>query len=115
MRPCGFTSAGSSYYKMWVGLNGFNPRNDLVLGGVRIGMGCMNLVTTISRSMRVPVTLILQLYKALCMYVLDCNYSVYMCIPVSLRASSTILKKVHVSISAPFSTSALISGIFLGM
>jgi len=27
-----------------MGLNGFDPRNDLVLGGVRIGMGCMNLV-----------------------------------------------------------------------
>ena len=39
MRPCGFASAGSSYYKMWVGLNLFDPRNDLVLGGVRIGMG----------------------------------------------------------------------------
>ena len=36
--PCGFTSAGSSYYKMWTGLNGFDPRNDLVLGYVRIGM-----------------------------------------------------------------------------
>jgi len=33
---------------MWAGLNGFDPRNDLVLG-VRIGMGCMNLVTAISR------------------------------------------------------------------
>ena len=38
--PCGFTSAGSSYYKMWAGLDGFDPRNDLALGGVRIGMGC---------------------------------------------------------------------------
>jgi len=35
----------------------FNPRNDLVLGSVRIGMGCMNVVTVISRYMRVPVTL----------------------------------------------------------
>ena len=34
MCPCGF---GSSYYKMWAGLNGFDPRNDLVLGSVRIG------------------------------------------------------------------------------
>ena len=24
--PCGLASAGSSYYKMWVGLNGFNQR-----------------------------------------------------------------------------------------
>jgi len=44
MRPCGF-AAGSSYYKMWAGLNGFDPRNDLVLNSVKIGMGCMNLVT----------------------------------------------------------------------
>ena len=28
-----------------------------VLGGVRIGIGCMNLVTVISRYTRVPVTL----------------------------------------------------------
>jgi len=49
--------SGSLYYKMWVGLNGFDPRNDLVLSGVRIGMGCMNLVTAISRSTWVPVTL----------------------------------------------------------
>ena len=40
-------------YKMWVGLNGFDPRNDLVLSGVRIGTGCMNRVTAISRSTRV--------------------------------------------------------------
>jgi len=36
--PCGFTSVGSSYYKMWTGLNGFDPRKDLVLGYVRIAM-----------------------------------------------------------------------------
>ena len=42
------------------GLNGFDPRNDLVLGRVRIGMGCMNLVTVISRYTRVPVTLSLK-------------------------------------------------------
>ena len=48
-------SAGSSYYKMWVGLNGFNPRNDSVLGSVRIGMDCMNLV--ILRYTQVPLTL----------------------------------------------------------
>ena len=48
MRPCGFASAGSSYYKMWAGLNGFDPRNDFVLNSVRIGMGYMNLVTAIS-------------------------------------------------------------------
>ena len=49
-----FASAGSSYYKMWAGLNGFDPRNDLVLGGIRVGMG---LVTAISGYTRVPVTL----------------------------------------------------------
>ena len=27
--PCGFASVGSSYYKMWVGLNGFDPRKHL--------------------------------------------------------------------------------------
>ena len=48
MCPCGFASAESSYYKMWVGLNGFGLRNNLVLNSVRIGMGCMNLVTAIS-------------------------------------------------------------------
>ena len=42
---------------MWAGLNGFDPRTDYVLGGVRIGMDCMNLVTVISRYTRVPVTL----------------------------------------------------------
>jgi len=57
MHPCGFASAGSLYYKMWAGLNGFDTRNNLVLNGVRIGMGCMNLVTTISRSTHVPITL----------------------------------------------------------
>jgi len=35
---CGFAAAGSSCYKMWMGLNGFDPRTDFVLGGVRIGM-----------------------------------------------------------------------------
>jgi len=55
--PCGFTSAGSSYYKMWAGLNGFDPRTDLEFGGVRIGMDCMNLVTVISRYTRVPIIL----------------------------------------------------------
>ena len=52
--PCGFTSVGSLYCKMWVGLNGFDPRNNLVLSGVRIGMGCMNLVIVISRYTWVP-------------------------------------------------------------
>ena len=56
-RPCSFASPGSLHYKMWAGLNGYDPRTDLVLGGVRIGMGCMNLVTVISRYTRVPVTL----------------------------------------------------------
>ena len=56
MRPCTccFASAGSSYCKMWAGLNGFDHRNDLVLGGVRIGIGCINLGTAISKSTRVP-------------------------------------------------------------
>ena len=56
-RPCGFAAAGSSCYKMWAGLNGFDPRTDFVLGGVRIGMDCMNLVTVISEYTWVPVTL----------------------------------------------------------
>ena len=34
------------------------PKTDFVLGGVRIGMGCMNLVTVISGYTWVPVTLI---------------------------------------------------------
>jgi len=64
MRPCGFASAGRSYYKRWAGLNGFDPSNDLILSGVRIGMGCMNLVSAISRSMwsmwvYIPITLTL--------------------------------------------------------
>jgi len=57
MRPWGFAFAWSSYYKMWAGLNGFDPRNNLALDSVRIGMGCMNLVTVISRYTWVPVTL----------------------------------------------------------
>ena len=61
MRPCDFASAGSSYYKMWASLNGFDPRNDLVLGSVRIGMGCMNPVTVISRY-NTQVTLRMQLF-----------------------------------------------------
>jgi len=40
--------------KFWAGLNGLDPRNDLVLSGIRIGMGCMNLVAVISQ---VPITL----------------------------------------------------------
>ena len=40
--------------RITTGLNG----NDLVLGCIRIGMACMNLVTAISMSMWVPVTLI---------------------------------------------------------
>jgi len=40
--------------------NGFDRRNDLVLGSVRIGMGCMNVVTVISilRYTQVPITLV---------------------------------------------------------
>jgi len=33
------------------------PEPTFVLGGVKIDMGCMNLVTVISRYTRVPVTL----------------------------------------------------------
>ena len=55
--PCGFAAAGSSCYKMWAGLNGFDPGTNFVLGGVRVGMDYMNLVTVISEYMRVPVTL----------------------------------------------------------
>ena len=43
MHPCCFAFAGSLYYKMWAGLNGFDPRNNLAFGGVRMGMGCMML------------------------------------------------------------------------
>jgi len=32
----------------------FDPRTTFVLGGVRIGIGCMNLVAAISRYTRVP-------------------------------------------------------------
>jgi len=39
------------------GSDGFNPRTDFVLGGVRIGMDCMNLVTVISGYTWVSVTL----------------------------------------------------------
>ena len=52
MRPC-----NSSYYKMWAGFKRFDPRNNLVLGGVRVGTGCMNLFTAISKYTRVPLTL----------------------------------------------------------
>ena len=38
---------------MWAVLNRFNPRNDLVLSGIGIGMDCMNLITSY---MQVPVT-----------------------------------------------------------
>jgi len=41
-------------YKIWVGLNGFDPRTDFVLGSVRIGMSFMHLVTVISTYTRVP-------------------------------------------------------------
>jgi len=50
-------AAGSSYYKMCAGLNGFDPRTAFVFGGVRIGIGCMSLVAVISRYTRVPVNL----------------------------------------------------------
>ena len=59
MHPCGFasSSAGSSHYKMWAGLNGFDPRNNIVLSNVRMCMDSMNLVTVISRYSQVFVTL----------------------------------------------------------
>ena len=43
---------------MWAGLNRFEPGTDFELDNVRIGMGCMNLVT-VSHDIRmqVPVTL----------------------------------------------------------
>ena len=65
-RPCGFVSEGSLYHNMWAGMNWFNPRNDLVLGGTRIGMGCMNLVTIVSRYTQVPVTLMSLLNLCAC-------------------------------------------------
>ena len=37
------------------------PEPTFVLGGVRIDMGCINLVAVISRYTQVPVTLILQI------------------------------------------------------
>jgi len=37
---------------------GLIPEPTFVLGGLRIDMSCMNLVTVISRYTRVPVTLI---------------------------------------------------------
>ena len=51
---------------MWAGLNAFDARTDFVLGGVRIGMDCMNLVTVISRYTQVPVTLNLQSISSAC-------------------------------------------------
>ena len=36
------------------------PRTDFVLCGVKVDMGCMNLVTVISSYTRGPVTLIVQ-------------------------------------------------------
>jgi len=42
---------------MWTDLNRFHPRNNLVLGGISIGMGYMNLVTAISRYTWVHIAL----------------------------------------------------------
>ena len=42
---------------IWAGLNRFEPSTDFKLDNVRIGMGCMNLVTVITWHMWVPVTL----------------------------------------------------------
>jgi len=44
------------------------PEPTFVLGGVRIGMGCMNLVTVISRYTRVPVTLSNDAKHARCLH-----------------------------------------------
>ena len=49
---CEYDSAGKMYYKMWAGLNTFDP---LVLSGVKISMDCMNLVIVTSRYTRVSV------------------------------------------------------------
>ena len=56
--PCGHASVCRRFdSKVWERLNRFDPRNNFVLGSVRISMGCMNLVTVISRYMWVPITL----------------------------------------------------------
>ena len=52
MRPRDFAFAGSSYYKMWAGLNGFDPGNNLALDGVRIAMGCINLAYLLFQGIR---------------------------------------------------------------
>ena len=41
----------------------FDPRNDLVLGSVWIGMSCMNVVSVILRYTWVPVTLSTSIQK----------------------------------------------------
>ena len=43
--PCSHAIAGSLFMYMWAGLNRFEPSTDLELDSVRIGMGCMSLVT----------------------------------------------------------------------
>ena len=40
------TSAGSLSFKKWASLNRFESSTNFVLGGVRIGMACMNKVTS---------------------------------------------------------------------
>ena len=47
----------SLYHKMWAGLNGFDPRNDLVLGSVRIVRQYSN-ITSIHLSLESPVALL---------------------------------------------------------
>ena len=76
-RSCSFASPGSLHYKMCAFLNGYDPRTDLVLGGVRIGMGCMNLVTVISRYTRVPVTLIRDKYLFCCVSIKNTRRCLY--------------------------------------
>ena len=49
VHACGHISTGGSHYKMWAGLNRFDPPNYFALGGAEIGMGCTNVVTVISR------------------------------------------------------------------
>ena len=52
--PCGRGQGLRGSGKFVLRLNGFDPRTDFC---VRIDMGCMNLITVISRHTRVPVTL----------------------------------------------------------
>ena len=48
--PCSHASVHVRhlYFKVWAGLNGFEPNTKFKLGSMRISMGCMNLVTVIA-------------------------------------------------------------------